>query len=142
MAFIEYGSSFLQRTPPPTFRYEEKHWTQGRRCVVGVDEVGRGALAGPVVAAACLLEPRVEIEVSRHDSIRFPIRVLSFIGTARFKAPHSTTDSTYLRCSDEEVDDLLRVRFRDDITLSVTFFIAAVRSITTKSIVSISDKRH
>jgi ribonuclease HII len=29
----------------------------GRRCVAGVDEVGRGALAGPLVAAAVILPP-------------------------------------------------------------------------------------
>lgn len=32
--------------------YEEKLWAEGCRLVVGVDEAGRGPLAGPVVAAA------------------------------------------------------------------------------------------
>jgi ribonuclease HII len=32
-------------------------WAGGRRAVAGVDEVGRGALAGPVVAAAVILPP-------------------------------------------------------------------------------------
>lgn len=32
-------------------------WTSGWRAVAGVDEVGRGALAGPVVAAAVILPP-------------------------------------------------------------------------------------
>ena len=36
----------------PTFELEKKFWTQGRRFIVGLDEVGRGPLAGPVVAAA------------------------------------------------------------------------------------------
>jgi ribonuclease HII len=31
----------------------KKLWKNGRRLVIGVDEVGRGSLAGPVVAAAC-----------------------------------------------------------------------------------------
>jgi ribonuclease HII len=31
--------------------------TRGFRCVAGVDEVGRGALFGPVVAAAAILDP-------------------------------------------------------------------------------------
>lgn len=30
----------------------------GRRCIAGLDEVGRGPLAGPVVAAAVVLDPR------------------------------------------------------------------------------------
>ena len=34
--------------------YEQKH-SKGRSVVVGVDEAGRGPLAGPVVAAACAI---------------------------------------------------------------------------------------
>jgi len=37
---------------PPTFIEEEALWASGCDCVAGVDEVGRGPLAGPVVAAA------------------------------------------------------------------------------------------
>jgi len=40
-------------TDKPRLNYEERLWRQGF-LVVGVDEVGRGALAGPVMAAACL----------------------------------------------------------------------------------------
>jgi ribonuclease HII len=36
---------------------EEALWAQGVRQVAGVDEVGRGPLAGPVVAAAVILNP-------------------------------------------------------------------------------------
>jgi ribonuclease HII len=42
----------------PTFDYERPLWEQGLRLVAGVDEVGRGPLAGPVVAAAVILPPR------------------------------------------------------------------------------------
>ncbi len=42
---------------PPTFVHEEDLWAQGAEAVVGVDEVGRGPLAGPVTAAAVLLPP-------------------------------------------------------------------------------------
>lgn len=38
-------------------RYEEEAWQQGRQLVAGVDEAGRGPLAGPVVAAAVLWSP-------------------------------------------------------------------------------------
>ncbi|MGA2286070.1 MAG: ribonuclease HII [Dehalococcoidia bacterium] len=41
----------------PTFDYERPLWKQGLRLVAGVDEVGRGPLAGPVVAAAVILPP-------------------------------------------------------------------------------------
>ncbi len=36
-------------------QYEEQAWRGGARLVAGVDEVGRGPLAGPVVAAAVVL---------------------------------------------------------------------------------------
>lgn len=39
----------------PTLRYERKLWAQGFIYVAGADEVGRGALAGPVYAAAVIL---------------------------------------------------------------------------------------
>jgi ribonuclease HII len=36
--------------------YEHKHTRQGRDLIIGVDEAGRGPLAGPVVAAAVFLK--------------------------------------------------------------------------------------
>ena len=42
----------------PTFEHERTLWMQGLRLIAGVDEVGRGPLAGPVVAAAVILPPR------------------------------------------------------------------------------------
>ncbi len=39
--------------------YEQELWAGGYRTVAGVDEVGRGALAGPVVAAAIVLPPDI-----------------------------------------------------------------------------------
>jgi ribonuclease HII len=38
--------------PRPTFERETALWNAGRAIVAGVDEAGRGPLAGPVVAAA------------------------------------------------------------------------------------------
>ncbi len=45
------GASF------PTLTHEESLWAEGYRCIAGLDEVGRGAWAGPVVAAAVILPP-------------------------------------------------------------------------------------
>lgn len=39
----------------PDFKFEKQAWRKGYKLVIGVDEVGRGALAGPVVAAAVAL---------------------------------------------------------------------------------------
>jgi ribonuclease HII len=42
----------------PTFAEEERLAAQGYRLIAGIDEAGRGALAGPVVAAAVILPRR------------------------------------------------------------------------------------
>lgn len=39
----------------PTFKIERELMARGFKCVAGIDEVGCGALAGPVVAAAVIL---------------------------------------------------------------------------------------
>jgi len=38
-----------------------KLWEEGFQNVAGVDEAGRGPLAGPVVAAACIIPASVTI---------------------------------------------------------------------------------
>lgn len=42
----------------PSFEEEKGLWAQGYRFIAGVDEVGRGPLAGPLVAAAIILPRR------------------------------------------------------------------------------------
>jgi ribonuclease HII len=44
----------------PSLVYERRFWEQGYRCVAGLDEAGRGAWAGPVVAAAVVLPSETE----------------------------------------------------------------------------------
>ena len=41
--------------PSPTLDYEEALWKQGFFAVAGIDEAGRGCLAGPVMAGAVIL---------------------------------------------------------------------------------------
>lgn len=42
----------------PSLRHEKSCWAEGATLVCGVDEVGRGPLAGPVTAAAVILPAR------------------------------------------------------------------------------------
>jgi ribonuclease HII len=42
----------MKQTDRPTFEYEKRVWDQGYPYVIGVDEVGRGAFAGPVTVGA------------------------------------------------------------------------------------------
>lgn len=43
------------------WEFEQKYYDQGIRLICGVDEAGRGPLAGPVCAAAVILPERIEI---------------------------------------------------------------------------------
>jgi ribonuclease HII len=53
----------------PNFNEEKILWRQGFKYVVGLDEAGRGPLAGPVVAAAVLIKPgRKFLLQGIHDS--------------------------------------------------------------------------
>ena len=47
--------------------YQEQFYSSKVKLIVGVDEAGRGPLAGPVVAAACIL-PRAYINKEINDS--------------------------------------------------------------------------
>ncbi|MBF8265396.1 MAG: Ribonuclease H [Dehalococcoidia bacterium] len=54
--------------PPPTLTEENELWLQGYRFIAGLDEVGRGALAGPVGAGAVILP--TNIDISLLDGVR------------------------------------------------------------------------
>ncbi len=57
-----------------TSRFEKKAWALGAQLVAGVDEVGRGSLFGPVVAAAVILEPSYRIRGLRDSKLLPPER--------------------------------------------------------------------
>ena len=50
-------SRVTNRPPQPDWSLETELWRRSVSLVAGVDEAGRGALAGPVVAAAVILPP-------------------------------------------------------------------------------------
>ena len=57
-----------------TLRFGKKVWQLGARLVAGVDEVGRGSLFGPVVAAAVILDPSYRIRGLRDSKLLEPER--------------------------------------------------------------------
>lgn len=58
----------------PDLRAEWRLWQAGRRLVVGVDEVGTGALCAPVVAAAVLVRPNTRKIPGVRDSKTLSLR--------------------------------------------------------------------
>ncbi|MDQ2683320.1 MAG: ribonuclease HII [Chloroflexota bacterium] len=64
--------------------WERACWKDGYSCVAGIDEAGRGALAGPIVAAAVILKPgtRLAKRLSEiDDSKRLPADVRNRLAT-------------------------------------------------------------
>ena len=43
------------------YAYEREYQAKGYSAIAGIDEAGRGPLAGPVVAGCCILDPNVKI---------------------------------------------------------------------------------
>jgi len=52
-----------------TLKFEKLAWATGATLVAGVDEVGRGSLFGPVVAAAVILDPKDRIRGLRDSKL-------------------------------------------------------------------------
>lgn len=70
------ASPLFSKSPSPpgdTWFFERSLYGQGLSCVAGVDEAGRGPLAGPVVAA-CVVLPRDCAHASFQDSKRLTAR--------------------------------------------------------------------
>jgi ribonuclease HII len=53
----------------PDFDFEQQLWSKGLQFIAGVDEAGRGALAGPVVAGAVIFDPK-EIKTEKLAGVR------------------------------------------------------------------------
>lgn len=63
--------STFQRHPAPGVQHERRWWAEGA-VVAGVDEVGRGAWAGPVTVAAVVLPPGQRIQRLRDSKVLDP----------------------------------------------------------------------
>ncbi len=64
----------------PNFNEEKRLWKKGYGFVVGLDEVGRGPLAGPVVAAAVLINLKFK---NQNAKLQFKIKKLDKISDSK-----------------------------------------------------------
>jgi ribonuclease HII len=54
----------------PDLGYEKKYWESGVRLLAGIDEAGRGPLAGPVVAGAVVVFPEIAEKMATDPDFR------------------------------------------------------------------------
>jgi len=85
----------------PDYSYEEAAYAAGARIIAGVDEVGRGPLAGPVTAAAVVLDP-ARIPEGLNDSKKLS----EAKRTALYDAIAAVAEVSIAHASVEEIDDL------------------------------------
>ena len=85
----------------PDFSFEREATAQGALCIAGVDEVGRGPLAGPVTAAAVVLDP-ARIPEGLNDSKKLTARRRA----ALCEAILASAQVSVAHASVEEIDSL------------------------------------
>jgi ribonuclease HII len=61
------------------YQYERALWGQGYQRVMGLDEVGRGCLSGPVTAAGVILKPGSTLNENVADSKSIGLREREFL---------------------------------------------------------------
>lgn len=83
-------------------QFEEKLWAQGYTRVMGLDEVGRGCLSGPVAAAGVIFEPGTVIKGIRDSKTLDLEERRDLAEVIKNKAAFWTVRY----CSVEEIDEL------------------------------------
>ena len=83
-------------------KYEKKLWAEGYSRVMGLDEVGRGCLSGPVVAAGVIFDPGTDIPEIR-DSKSLSLNEREEL-SERIK--QRSRYWTVERCTPDEIDEL------------------------------------
>jgi ribonuclease HII len=73
-------------TPAPTREHEAALWAAGHGYVVGLDEVGRGCLAGPLTVAAVVLPPVCDLDGVRDSKVLTPMQRLQAAAQVRRRA--------------------------------------------------------
>lgn len=104
-------------SPPPTLRLERRCWQAGDRIVCGIDEVGRGAWAGPVTVAAVVPAPdhlrgiRDSKELTREERARAAAAV------ATWAAAVGVGHASHEECDELGMTAALRVAGRRALTV-------------------------
>lgn len=85
------------------YHFEKNLWKQGYERIMGLDEVGRGCLCGPVVAAGVILKPKSKLseEVVDSKTIKEKMRV-RLAKEIKQKALFWTIQ----QCSAREIDEI------------------------------------
>ena len=93
----------------PTLRLERKFWEAGDRVVVGIDEVGRGAWAGPVTVAAVV--PATEHVRGVRDSKQLtrPEREKAARAVRRWARGVGVGHASYVECDELGMTEALRI---------------------------------
>ncbi|MBN2357130.1 ribonuclease HII [candidate division KSB1 bacterium] len=94
------------RLAADTLAFERDLWRQGFKCLAGVDEAGRGPLAGPVVAAAVVFRPNQKQLPGIDDSKRLSPQMRD----KAFKLIHKKAWSVGIGAASEEEIDALNIR--------------------------------
>jgi ribonuclease HII len=83
--------------PKPIDYYERRLHSQGFHLIAGVDEAGRGALAGPLVAAAVILPTEFDVTGLNDSKLLTPLQRDQWFGTISGKAVSIAVVRTFPR---------------------------------------------
>ena len=98
--------------------YEHESWQNGFRAVAGVDEAGRGPLAGPVVAAAVVFQPEFLIREERMalrrltDSKKITARCRDLFFDVLTASPHLRYEVAVIEVAEIDAHNILQATHR------------------------------
>jgi ribonuclease HII len=101
--------------------FEHQAHEEGFRFVAGVDEVGRGCLAGPVVAGACILDPEKPLPKGLDDSKKLTAEMRDKI------AAQLKTDCIAFAIGQIEADEIDRINILEATKHAMLMAIAALK---------------
>lgn len=92
----------MEQSAEDLYQFETRLWAEGINGILGLDEVGRGCLAGPVVAAGVILNQKKIIEGLNDSKILSAEERVEFAGNIKDDADFWTVQ----QCDVDEIDRL------------------------------------